>query len=162
MIDYNKKYESLYKYLTKHTGTNVTNIFDVEKLYDILQIQQKAGLVLPEWATNVFPEKMKSSFLQSAYLRTETLFMKKIKGGTVLTEFLKNMENYKYRQTNKTIYIYSGHDITINYLMSALNLANQTVVKPDYAATIAFELHQNNDTFIKDDDFEIKVIFKYK
>lgn len=43
---------------------------------------------------------------------------------------------------NRNVFIYSGHDVTLVNVMRALNISDQTSRKPDYAATLAFELHQ--------------------
>lgn len=57
-------------------------------------------------------------------------------------------------EPNRNIFIYSGHDITLVSLMRALNIIDQTANKPDYAATLVFEMH-NSITY--EDDFEVKV-----
>lgn len=57
-------------------------------------------------------------------------------------------------EPNRNIFIYSGHDVTLVSLMRALGIIDQTANKPDYAATLVFELH-NSITYA--DDFEVKV-----
>lgn len=151
----NEKNAGLYKYLTKNTGKNISNILDVELLYNILEVERDAGLLLPDWTENVFPDKMLHLFEKSLALFTQTPFMKKIRGGTILTEFLDNMQKHKNGVTsNKSLYIYSAHDITLVNLMRALECIDQTTGKPDYSATMVFELHHS---VIFDDDFEVKV-----
>lgn len=74
----NDKNAELYEHLSKHSGNvgtimletelltqvacsvsfqNVTNILDIELLYNTLEIEQNAGLALPAWTANVFPDK---------------------------------------------------------------------------------------------------------
>lgn len=72
----------LFDYLTKNTGQNVTNILDVELLYNILEIEQNNGLELPAWTEQVFPRKMRPLAERNLELITETPYMKLIKGGT--------------------------------------------------------------------------------
>lgn len=60
---------------------------------------------------------------------------------------------------DRSIYIYSGHDVTLINLMRALGIEHQTSQKPEYAATLVVEMHHS---IIFDDDFEIKVIYDRK
>lgn len=55
---------------------------------------------------------------------------------------------------DRSIYIYSGHDVTLINLLRAIGIEKQTSQKPDYAATLVIEMHHS---MIFDDDFEIKV-----
>lgn len=143
-------------------------MFDVEVLHNTLDIERKAGLLLPNWTENIFPEKTLPIFEMSAVTRTHTFYMKKIRGGAILTEFLNNIEHFKLLQQierttimpttttpiNKSIFIYSGHDTTIVSLFRVLDVIEQTTMSPDYATTIVLELHQN-EIFV--DDYEVKV-----
>lgn len=93
---------------------------------------------------------------RSLALLTETPFMKKVKGGALLTEILDNMTKKRGRTLtpNRSIFIYSGHDVTLVNLMRALDIIDQTTMKPDYASALVLELH-HSVTF--KDDFEVKV-----
>lgn len=53
----------------------------VEALYNTLDVESQAGLVLPEWTETVFPDKMLPLAERNLALLTETQFMKKLKGG---------------------------------------------------------------------------------
>lgn len=55
---------------------------------------------------------------------------------------------------DRSIYIYSGHDVTLINLMRALGIEKQTSLKPEYAAALVVEMHHS---MIFDDDFEVKV-----
>lgn len=57
---------------------------------------------------------------------------------------------------DRSIFLYSGHDVTLVNLMRALEIIDHTSGKPDFGAAIVFELH-HSVTF--EDDFEIKVYF---
>lgn len=56
---------------------------------------------------------------------------------------------------DRRLFIYSGHDVTLVNVMRALDIIPQTTRKPDYAAALYFELHQNP---ILDNDLEVKVM----
>lgn len=93
---------------------------------------------------------------RSLALLTETPFMKKVKGGALLTEIIDQMTKKRSRTLtpDRSIFIYSGHDVTLVNLMRALNIIDQTTMKPDYASTLVLELH-HSVTF--KNDFEVKV-----
>lgn len=57
---------------------------------------------------------------------------------------------------DRNVFIYSAHDLTLISAMRALNISDQTSRKPDYAATLAFELHQGL-TENNPDEFSVKV-----
>lgn len=57
-------------------------------------------------------------------------------------------------KSNRNLYIYSGHDVTLVNTMRALNISSQTSRKPDYGSALYFELHQNPDLA---NDLEVKV-----
>lgn len=60
---------------------------------------------------------------------------------------------------DRTLFIYSGHDVTLVNVMRTLNIIDQTSKKPDFASAIYFELHQNDAL---EDDLEVKVNGKTK
>lgn len=85
-IDSNNK--ELYYYLTEHTGQNTTTIADVERLYNTLDIEILHNLTLPKWTENISLSHMKS--LSARYLESfvETDYMKKMKGGIIISIIL--------------------------------------------------------------------------
>lgn len=78
--------------------------------------------------------------------------------GYLVTDVLDKMIQKQHNQLkpNRKLFIYSGHDTTLVYVMRALNITSQTTQKPDFASSIHFELHQNAQM---QDDFEVKVRF---
>lgn len=82
--------------------------------------------------------------------------MKKIKGGALITDVIDNMvrKRLKILSPNRSIFVYSGHDITLVNVMRSLGVLEETSRKPDYASALVFELHHS---VIYDDDFEVKV-----
>lgn len=93
---------------------------------------------------------------RSLALFTETPFMKKVKGGALLTEILDHMTSKRSRTLtpNRSIFIYSGHDVTLVNLMRALGIIDQTAMKPDFGSALVLELHHS---VTYKDDFEVKV-----
>lgn len=115
-------------------------------------------------------------------LLTETLYMKIVKAGPLLTDILSQMAKkrkgelqdtnsaasnaiedilniqYQDKSADRSIALYSGHDITLISLLRALNLTEQTSSKPDYGAALGIELHQGNND---QNDHEVKVSFAF-
>lgn len=146
----------LYELLTRNTGKNISNLRDVEFLYNTLAIEKEVGLVLPDWTETIFPEKLLPLAVRHLHLLTETPFMRKIKGGALVTEIIDNMVKKKFKilTPERSIFIYSGHDVTLVNVMRALGIVDQTAKKPDYSSALIFELHHS---VTYDDDFEVKV-----
>ncbi|KAH8346644.1 hypothetical protein KR084_007341 [Drosophila pseudotakahashii] len=151
----------LYKLLTKNTGKNISNVLDVELLYGTLKTEEEAGLVLPDWTENIYPEEIRPLAERSYTLFTETNLMKRIKGGAFLTEILNKMQNKRKRNLNpdRKIFLYSGHDVTLVNVMNSLGILDQTTKLPEYASALAFELHHSKS--FSDGDFEVKLVYYY-
>lgn len=136
----------------------MTSIANIEKLYNILAIQNEKGLSLPDWCKEVFPDKMLP--LAERYLAwfSETSFMRRVKGGSLVTQIVDNMikKRNKLLSPNRSLFIYSAHDLTLVNVMYALNIIEQTSGKPNYGATLALEMHHSVQF---EDDFEVKVRF---
>lgn len=60
---------------------NITTLNHIERLYNILYIQEINGLKLPDWTRSIYPEKLLSVAERNLALLTETNFMKRIRGG---------------------------------------------------------------------------------
>uniref|UniRef100_A0A1L8DYX7 Putative lysosomal & prostatic acid phosphatase n=1 Tax=Nyssomyia neivai TaxID=330878 RepID=A0A1L8DYX7_9DIPT len=158
VVEMNEKYAGMYRMLTKETGMNVTNIGHVELLYNTLSIERSAGLTLPDWTESVFPDKMVTLAERNLALITETPFMKKIKGGSIMTEILDNMVKKLNGLQHRSIFVYSAHDVTLVNFMRAIGVIEETAKMPEYAATIVVELHHS---VIYEDDFEVKIVYYF-
>lgn len=78
------KYTELYDYLSKYTNQSMRNVRDVDFLYSTLLSQQEAGLKLPEWTKNVFPNKMRTPFMLSLALLSYNETLQRFKVGKEL------------------------------------------------------------------------------
>lgn len=60
--------------------------------------------------------------------------------------------------------LYSGHDLTAQYLLAALGVLNAQTMSPYYASRLVFEVYRNNtvDTTYPGKDFYFRVIFNGK
>jgi len=151
---------NLNRLLSRNTGLNISRIVDVESLYNTLDVERESGLPLPAWTESIFPDKMLRIVERSYALFTETPMMKKIKGGALFTDILNNMIKKKngLLSPNRSIFIYSGHDITLVNLMNSMGILDHTSRKPDYGATLAIEMHHS---YLYTDDMEVRVVYYF-
>lgn len=82
------KYTELFDYLSKHTNQSMHNVVEVDFLYSTFQTQQEAGLKLPEWTKNVFPNKMRNPFMVSLALLSYNETLQRFKIGKKLFYFI--------------------------------------------------------------------------
>lgn len=141
----NEQNSELYKYLSFHTGDNITSVLQVELLYNNLEIEQLNNLTLPEWTTSVFNKHMKTLATISLALFTETEYMKRMHGGMLLKEIIETMVD-KTKDSDMEMKLYSGHDLT---LVSILNCLGLDILKPEFGASIIFELHKTDKQIVK-------------
>lgn len=135
---------------------NITTTAQGEQLYNILFIEKAFGLELPKWTEAVYPKKLLALAERNLALLTENDYMKRVRGGYLVTDVIDKMIQIKSNQLQpaRRLYLYSGHDVTLVNVMRALNITSQTSNKPDFTSAMHFELHRN-PTF--DNDFEVRV-----
>lgn len=49
----------LYEYVSNNTGANVTNVIQIDYIFDTLLVETFHNMKLPNWTHAVFPDKMK-------------------------------------------------------------------------------------------------------
>lgn len=155
----NDENRELFSYLSKHSGQNITNVRQVEFLYSTLLLEEGAGLTLPEWTVDVYPDKVRPLSERSLEMITETPFMKRIKGGALVTDIADKMlmKQSKMLKPDRSIFIYSGHDVTLVNVMNSLGILPQTSRLPDFASALVFELHRS--VIFGDNEFNVKLLF---
>lgn len=79
--------------------------------------------------------------------------------GPIVTEILDYMIKKVSNKLvpNRSIFLYSGHDVTLVNVMRALNIIEQTAIKPQYGATLALELHHN--AYFNDIEVKVRFVF---
>lgn len=147
----NKENEELYKYLTKHAGQNVDNITALEFLFNTLEIEDDNGLELPTWTKSVYPHKLKSLAARSLSIFTETVPMRRMKGGVLIKDIVEHTQKKLENNLKQKMFLYSGHDISLTNVLRALGFVED--FKPEYGAALILEGHsvQNN--------FEMKLFY---
>ncbi|XP_076638710.1 lysosomal acid phosphatase-like [Colletes latitarsis] len=144
-----------YRQLSEHTGQNITTITDVEALYNTLEIEAKNGLKLPEWSTTFYNEGMREIAARSLAIFTSDTLQQRLRGGPLLKEILERMQAAKSGTDTRRAYLYSAHDITLVNVLRTMGFTSE-YVKPDYGATLVFQLHAIPGTA---EDAEIKLMY---
>lgn len=116
-------------------------------------------MTLPEWTASVFPDQMIPLVEQGFALHTHNELMKLIKGGPLVTKIIYQMLEFKNGNSSRTVNLYSGHDLTLLSVIRLLNLTSETSRLPNYGATLAFELHCDNDLDCSRMEVRVSLIF---
>ncbi|XP_070165902.1 lysosomal acid phosphatase-like [Polyergus mexicanus] len=148
------KMAEYYRELTEHTGQNMSTITNVEFLYNTLEIEEQHGLQLPEWTQKFYNNEMREIAARSLAIFTSSTIQKRLLGGPLLKEILSHMEETRTDSKPKRSYFYSAHDITIVNVLRTMGFTNE-LFKPDYGATLIFELHLANNSA----DQEVKALY---
>lgn len=139
-----RKYEQdnsqLYRFAAEQSGANITSFAQIDQLHNSLNAIESAGWRLPQWVQEIYPKNTSKICLRYLKFLSESEFMKKARGGSLLTEITDIMQN-----SSLTISVYAGHDVTLVNLISVLNLADQLTEDPKYASTVAVELLDQGD-----------------
>ncbi|XP_033762458.1 testicular acid phosphatase homolog isoform X2 [Pecten maximus] len=105
---------------------------------DILYCQYVHNLSLPEWES-VLPFNLVTSLRdESASYFLPTQETTKLRGGPLLKEIIENMKRNLNTDSNRKVYLYSGHDTTLIALMQILNVFDRR--HPSYSACVIVEL----------------------
>lgn len=137
------KKQVTYKYLAHRFNyfQNITDFMQSIVVYDVLQVQKFHNLTLPTWTESVFPDVMARMKERAIELFTETPYMRRIKGGLLVTEIFNKMVQKRSREISQNILIYSGHDNTLANMARGLNITDQVPLMPEYGAAVIFEMH---------------------
>lgn len=114
-------------------------------MYDTLEVQASNNLKVPTWAESIFPEKMSTLKIRAIEMFTETPYMRRIKGGMLVTEIFDKMIKKQMGELTQNIFVYSGHDTTLANMIRGLNITDHVQLLPAYGASLVFELHCDDE-----------------
>ncbi|XP_003394436.1 venom acid phosphatase Acph-1 [Bombus terrestris] len=136
------KNKELFQYLANYTGSDMIldPIFSTYKLHHFLTTQESMNITLPEWATKDVERKMNSLVKLEYDLQSHNTAMKRLNGGFLVKEFIKNMDAKKTRNSPK-IYVYSGHEVNVAAFARAHDLTQPEM--PFFGSTIIVEKLRN-------------------
>ncbi|KAI4503664.1 hypothetical protein M0802_001067 [Mischocyttarus mexicanus] len=135
------QYEDLIAELIKYTGKNISTPVDISSLYHSLMATRSMGLPLPGWTKPLFPYgRLHKAAIFSYKASNYNKLLRKLYGGNLLKEFIKNMVGYVNGTSikEKKLFLYSGHEINIACLLYSLNIYEPHV--PEYSSSIITEL----------------------
>ncbi|XP_047362325.1 lysosomal acid phosphatase-like [Vespa velutina] len=136
--------ENYYNELTIHTQQPMKTITDIEFLYNILNIQAKNGLELPNWTKKFYNDEMRNIAARALTLLTSNTLLRRLHGGPLLKEIVNHMQESQIKKDSKKAYFYSVHDVTLVNLLRTMGFTNELFF-PEYGATIIFELHSYSE-----------------
>lgn len=144
---YNEELAPIYKYVTNHTGREISDIQELEYLYNTLYIESLYGFKLPDWTKEVFPNKMKPWAEFSFKLFCYNQRLARLKMGLLINEiFTRFVSKSKNRLIpDRKMWIYSAHDTTIANVLMMLGAFDSHC--PPYASTIIMELSRQNGNY---------------
>merc|ERR1712222_253928 len=144
-----ESHSELLDYISEHSGRPVTNVMELDYLYDTLLVETIYNKTLPEWTKAVFPggefERLR---LMLFSLSTANHQLARLKGGPFIKEMLEHFTFLIEKQTEvvnhvlekkaKLLYVYSGHDTSIATILNSLNVFNG--LAPPYASAVLLEM----------------------
>eukprot|EP00088_Acartia_fossae_P068667 TRINITY_DN8752_c0_g1_i1.p1 TRINITY_DN8752_c0_g1~~TRINITY_DN8752_c0_g1_i1.p1 ORF type:complete len:419 (+),score=82.51 TRINITY_DN8752_c0_g1_i1:162-1418(+) len=140
----------LFSYISKNAGQNITDVVELDYVYDTLFIEHNNNMTLPEWAQRVFNNpKFKELRDFSFTIDTYTPELKRLKGGPFIKKVLADCDKVidgSLEPSKRKMFMYSGHDTTVAPILHTLDLFEPPVA-PYYAATILFELIERENKF---------------
>lgn len=126
-------------------------------IHDALEVHRDAKLKLPAWTESIFPDKMAPLKARIFQLFTETPYMRRIKGGLLITDIADQMAKKQRGEISQNIFIYSAHDLTLVNMLRGLNVTDQTNMLPKYGASLVFELHCDDEQASQHPECIVKV-----
>jgi len=149
----------LFRYISKHTGLNLTDIVHLDYVYDTLLCETVHNKSLPKWTEKVFPASNPGTWpAQFKALRdlsfTVDAFtdpMKRLKGGPFLQLLVDHYTSLQQGEEVKKLYMYSGHDTTVAPILHTLGIFNG--IAPPYSSMVIFEM-------LEQEGLQVKISYK--
>jgi len=143
--------KELFEYISNNAGTNITDIVQLDYIYDSLLIEDIYGLELPAWTKKVFPGgKFKELRDLSFTVDTFNQELKRLKGGPFIKEMIQHFESVVDKTLsppNRKVFMYSGHDTTVSSILNTLGVFN--TIAPPYASMVIVELFEREELFVR-------------
>jgi len=143
-----KPLNSLYEYLSIHSGWNVNNTRLLFFIQNSIKCETEWGFPMPDWATKLPWKKFEAAAAKFWVVLSDTPRFRQILIGNLLKKIINNSKD-KIERTLKPsarkLYLYAGHDFNIFPMLRALGY-NEEKLTP-YNAYIAIELHKVNGIY---------------
>lgn len=154
-LNINHKLHDLYAYLTKYTGTPITNLITLEYVYNTLYIESINNFTLPNWTKPVFPQKLQPWAAFSFAVDCYTPQLARLKTGPLFYEIQQHLLNFSSNPegAGPKFLLYSAHDITIASVLKTIGAFEYH--SPPYSSTVLFELYRRNTS-----EYYLKIFYK--
>ncbi|XP_017773883.1 PREDICTED: venom acid phosphatase Acph-1-like [Nicrophorus vespilloides] len=140
-----KPHKKLFEFIERNSGMPIRNLEDLIEFYFIVNTEDDLKLPMPEWVGQVYPEPLYSTAaLQYSYANAN-LDLKRINAGYLLKKILDDSkEKIANESSNKNVkmYLYSGHESTIGFMLYSLKVLKTHI--PPYGSAIIFELRKDS------------------
>ncbi|XP_066157246.1 venom acid phosphatase Acph-1-like [Euwallacea fornicatus] len=143
-----QSYDGLIKTLQENTGKDVDYITALD-LYFGMRIQEELGFPLENWTKAIYPEPLKTYTVDFYYIETSTKELKTVIAGYILKKIVSdtlNKINGNLNPPERKIFLYSGHEVNVATILTALQLYKLTD-PPPYASYLSFEIHKLNGVY---------------
>lgn len=141
------KYKSLILYTSEKTGIDIKDFTSLAILFYDLKSQQNYGLRLPSWTDKIFPEQLGKATVDFYKTLTASIEARKFVAGYLLKSIIEEMKEKISGKApeNRKIYLYSGHEINIAFLLITLGVFDDK--PPNFGSHIIMELHKIRDEY---------------
>lgn len=83
--------KDIFRYISNHTGLNITRFLNVYNLYFGISTQEEWGFKLPMWTKKVWPEIITQLAIRDYFVSMTTIEMKKMAIGYLLQKVSKHI-----------------------------------------------------------------------
>lgn len=101
---------------------------------------------LPEWTQEIYPKKAETAASYVYAYHNYDSVVKQINSGYMLQKILDDSYSKINNSGERKIYLYSGHESTIGYMLDALGVQSEEVIPP-YGSAISLELRKLEDNY---------------
>jgi prostatic aicd phosphatase len=140
-----KPYKETFDYIQNKSGKAMRHPADMQDIYFIFKTENDMGLVMPNWTKDVFPEPTQSIACQVYGYHNFDPRVKQINSGFMVKKILDDSQKKIEGGSTKKIFLYSGHESTLGYMLNALGVTEPHV--PPYGSAISFEVRKSADQF---------------
>ena len=120
------EYADLFLHWTEMCGENITTITEAYWLYNTLHIEKDHNKTLPQWAEEAIKPNGTMEYIATFDFKifTDTPELARLKSGFLLKEILEHFSQKinSTLQPNRSLWLYSAHDITMTNLLNSLRL----------------------------------------
>lgn len=138
----------LYAYLTKYTGTLISDLINLEYIYNTLFIESVNNFTLPDWAKPIFPEKLEPWAAFSFAIDCYTPALARLKTGPLFYEIQQHFLNFtstNRKDAGPKFLLYSAHDMTVANVLKTLGAFQYH--NPPYSSIVLFELRKTGENY---------------